>query len=181
MRIISGSAGGRRLASPPGRRTRPTSDRVREALFSILGPMGDAVVVDGFAGSGALGLEALSRGASLAYFFEISRQVVGVIEENVRRVGLEERAVVARVSFVQGLEHVVEGTPDLWFLDPPYNSGLAREGLEAMRDQKEKVTKGALVVVECDRGEEIGEVDRFAVEDERIYGGTKLVLLRVAR
>src|ERR671934_2307496 len=97
MRVVAGRFGGRRLRAPRGRDTRPTSDRVREALFSILGPMEDARVLDLFAGSGALGIEALSRGAAHATFVERDRAAADVIRRNLATVGAEARAtVVAR-------------------------------------------------------------------------------------
>lgn len=178
MRIISGTARGRRLKTPPSQAIRPTTDRVREALFSILGSIEGAVVVDAFAGSGALGLEALSRGAGRCYFFDTSRQAVEVIQENVERVGVEDRSVVRECSLVTGIETVVEDTPDLWFFDPPYDTSLAAQGLEAMASTPDKVTPGALVVWESGRDEEIPQAAGFEVVDSRRYGSTRLVFFR---
>src|SRR5690349_16037799 len=92
MRIVAGEFRGRRLSAPPGARTRPTADRVREALFSILGAIEGMRVADVFAGSGALGIEALSRGAAHATFVERDRRAAEVIERNVASVGAEERS-----------------------------------------------------------------------------------------
>lgn len=178
MRIISGIARGRRLRSPASARVRPTEDRVREAIFSVIGSVEGAVVVDGFAGSGALGLEALSRGAGEAYFFDISHQAIEVINENIARVGVGDRARVFKQSFLRGLEDLVEGTPDLWFLDPPYDRGLVVQSLEAMAKAEDRVTKGALVVVEAADGEEIVDVGGFVIEDRRRYGSTQVIFLR---
>lgn len=178
MRIIGGTAGGHRLVSPDTDRIRPTSDRVREALFSMLGPIDGAVVVDGFAGAGTLGLEALSRGAERCYLFDYSHRAIDTIAENARRTGLEDRAMISRCSFVRGLDDVVEGTPDLWFLDPPYHSTLAREALEAMEKSEQKVTPGALVVWESRIDEEVPDLTRFALTRQRDYGTTRLTFLR---
>lgn len=178
MRIIAGTAGGLRLQSPPTDRIRPTGDRVREALFSMLGDLRDTVVVDAYAGAGALGLEALSRGARRCYFFDTSREAIDIIRENVDRTGFEERAVVRRCSFRRGLDRVVEGTPDLWLFDPPYGTSLAREGLEAMQAAESVVTPGALVVWESDRDEEIPSVDDFECSHTREYGRTRLAFFR---
>ena len=181
MRIIAGQARGRRLASPSDDKIRPTTDRVRESLFSILGDVTDAEVVDGFAGTGALGLEAMSRGARRCFFFDSSREAIATIRENARRVGVEARSVVRRCTFEQGLERFVEGTPDLWFLDPPYETGLAEQALQAMEEAEDRVTQGALVVWESARNEEIPELDSFELERERTYGSTRIVLLRCVR
>lgn len=178
MRIIAGTAKGRRLASPPTRKTRPTTDRIRESLFSIIGDVTDAVVVDAFAGSGALGLEALSRGARKCFFFDTSRAAVKTVRENIGRVGVEEKAVLRRCSFERGLTRFVEGTPDLWFFDPPYGTSLAKRGLRAMISAPDKVTPGALVVWESGGDEEIPSFPEFAIVDTREYGTTRLVFLR---
>lgn len=177
MRIISGTARGRRLKSPPTKKVRPTTDRVRESLFGILGDLHGVVVVDGFAGSGALGLEALSRGAAQAYFFDTSRVACQIVEENASILGFEERALIKRCTFVEGLS-AVKGTPDLFFIDPPYGTELAREALEKMSAAPETVTAGALVVWESGRDEPMPEVEAFEVVDERIYGSTRIVFLR---
>ena len=178
MRIIAGTARGRRLKSPTSNSIRPTGDRVRESLFSMLGDLKGAVVVDAFAGTGALGLEALSRGAEKAYFFDVSKEAIETIEENVRRVDVEQRATVKRSDFIEGLVTTVTGTPDLFFFDPPYGSDRAARGLEAMIGQTETVTPGALVVWESGVDEEIPIVEGFEVVDEREYGTTRLVFFR---
>lgn len=178
MRIIAGRAKGRRLKSPPGREVRPTTDRIRESLFSMLGDLEGAVFVDAFAGSGALGLEAMSRGAKRGYFFDTSRRAIATVRENATRVGVEEQVVVRQCSFRQGLSNVVEGTPDLWFFDPPYGSSLAREGLNAMAECETKVTPGALVVWESSKEEEMLEIRRFEIASEKIYGRTRLIFFR---
>src|SRR5881394_1213907 len=119
MRIIAGEWGGRRLAAPPGRDTRPTSDRVREALFSILGPLDGARVLDLFAGSGALGLEALSRGAAQATLVERAPAALRALRENVAEVVAADARAYLRAAREQGAQY------DLVFLDPPYNAAAA--------------------------------------------------------
>lgn len=118
MRIVAGTRKGARIFAPAGARTRPTSDRVREALYSILGPIDDARVLDLFAGSGALGLEALSRGASSAVFVEDDRAAVQAIERNIAKLTLSGASVV-RTDALRFLAGATE-TYDLVFLDPPY-------------------------------------------------------------
>ncbi|TXD43676.1 16S rRNA (guanine(966)-N(2))-methyltransferase RsmD [Lujinxingia vulgaris] len=178
MRIIAGSARGRKLASLPTDAIRPTSDRVRESLFSILGDVHDLVVVDGFAGSGALGLEAISRGARRAYFFDRSGRSTALIKENAQRTRAGRRAIIERCTFNQGLEeHLGQETPDLWFLDPPYHTTLAHKALEKMTTSP-RVTAGALVVWESDVDEAVPHTPAFELEDERIYGRTRIQFLR---
>jgi len=178
MRIIAGSAKGHKLSTFAGDRIRPTTDRVRESLFSMLGNIEGAAVVDGFAGSGALGLEALSRGASIGYFFDDSRQAIETVTDNAQRTGLTERSRIHQCTFELGLRQIVEGTPDLWFVDPPYHTDLARRALVAMSQATSVVTPGALVVWESDRREELFDVEHFEVTRQREYGRTRLVFLR---
>jgi 16S rRNA (guanine966-N2)-methyltransferase len=123
MRVVAGTHRGRRLSAPPGLQVRPTSDRVREALFSILGPVTGARVLDLFAGSGALGIEALSRGAGSAVFVDSDPVAAGAVRENLARLGLE-----AGVHRQDALAFLGRSPPapgeafDLVFLDPPYSS-----------------------------------------------------------
>ena len=121
MRVIAGRLGGRRLSAPRGRGTRPTSDRVREALFSVLGDIEGAVVLDLYAGTGALGIEALSRGARRAVFVENARPALAALEENIATLGLEGEARVIAQPVLRAVELVVrEGPFDLVLIDPPY-------------------------------------------------------------
>ncbi|HEY3018582.1 MAG TPA: 16S rRNA (guanine(966)-N(2))-methyltransferase RsmD [Solirubrobacteraceae bacterium] len=167
MRIVAGEWGGRRLVAPPGRATRPTSDRVREALFSILGPLAGERVLDLFAGSGALGLEALSRGAARATLVERAPAALRALRANVEALGASADVVAAdartflRSAREQGAEY------DLVFLDPPYRAAtrLGRDlGLELV------LADGARVVAESDRRSplDLG----IPVTDERRYGDT---------
>ncbi len=178
MRIIAGEAKGRRLVGPKSDRVRPTGAKVREALFSMIGDLRDTVVVDAFAGTGALGLEALSRGARLCYFFDPSREAISIIKENIARVGVEDRAKLYRCDFERGLKEIVEGTPDLWFFDPPYGTSLAERGLRAMASAPDIVTPGALVVWESSTSEELFEIEQFEIAEQREYGTTRLIFFR---
>jgi 16S rRNA (guanine(966)-N(2))-methyltransferase RsmD len=118
MRVIAGEFRSRKLASPPGLATRPTPDRLRESLFSILQPhIEGTVFLDAYAGSGAVGIEALSRGAKSAIFVERSRAAVEVLKENLRALGLEPRAQVFTGKAAHVLSHAAA---DIVFLDPPY-------------------------------------------------------------
>ncbi|MFZ6004894.1 MAG: 16S rRNA (guanine(966)-N(2))-methyltransferase RsmD [Actinomycetota bacterium] len=126
MRVISGVARGRKLVAPAGSTTRPTSDRVREATFNALGSLGavvDATVLDLFAGSGALGIEALSRGAAHATFVDQDKEAIRAIEENLAACGLAQQATVVSSSIDRYLSQSRAARFDLALVDPPYDWG----------------------------------------------------------
>jgi 16S rRNA (guanine966-N2)-methyltransferase len=178
VRVVAGSAGGRRLSAPPGTDTRPTTDRVREAVFNALGSLGvvdGAAVVDLYAGSGALGIEALSRGARHAHFVESDRRAADVIEENLATVSLLDRATVVR----RAVEVAITELPaplDLVLADPPYAfdgwSGLLDQLLPLLGD-------GAVVVAESDRPLTLPA--GWEKVRERTYGGTVVLFARPPR
>jgi 16S rRNA (guanine966-N2)-methyltransferase len=173
VRIIAGQWRGRPLVAPKGQDTRPTADRVREALFSMLasrlGSFEGLQVADLFAGSGALGLEALSRGAAHCIFVEIDRRAVDAIKSNLAALGASGE-VLARNA-----EHAALPAPaDLAFLDPPYGSGLAPAVLARLA-----VAPGGLVSVETGRAETVA-AEGYELEAERKYGKAKITLLRKA-
>jgi 16S rRNA (guanine(966)-N(2))-methyltransferase RsmD len=172
MRVIAGRLGGRRLLAPVGRRTRPTSERVREALFSMLGPMDGLRVLDLFAGSGALGIEALSRGATHAVFVERAAGALSALRANLAALDLRgELAIVRRAEAVGVLRTARERgeTYDLVFLDPPYRNAarLARQLSDPLPGV---LAPGARVIVESDRRGPL-ELD-LPLADERRYGDT---------
>ena len=177
MRIISGSARGRRLAAPKGDRVRPTTDRVRESLFSILGDVRGDVVVDGFAGTGALGCEALSRGAKECVFVDVHQASVALVRENVGRIDAKDRSRVLKGSFPKVVGGIA-GEVDLVFLDPPYGKdALVGECFEAMA-QASCVVEGTLVVLEQEVDDALPEHEGFACEDTRVYGRTRVTWWR---
>jgi 16S rRNA (guanine966-N2)-methyltransferase len=148
MRIIAGTHRGRRLAAPKGEATRPTSDRAREALFSILGPVDDASVLDLFAGSGALGLEALSRGARRCVFAETDGAACRIIKQNLSTLGLTGALVLQRdaLSVLRDEAHA-KRRHELVLLDPPYERWAALEPRLATL-LPPVIAEGGLVVVE---------------------------------
>jgi 16S rRNA (guanine966-N2)-methyltransferase len=174
LRIVAGAWGGRRLQAPPGRATRPTGDRVRAALFSILGPRVDgARVLDLFAGSGALGLEALSRGAAAATFVDNAPAAITAVRANAEALG-----AVADVQRGDARAYLRAASArhrqyDLVFLDPPYRMA-GRLGSELSAALPAVLAPGALVVVESDRREPLA-LD-LPLEDERRYGDTLIRL-----
>jgi 16S rRNA (guanine966-N2)-methyltransferase len=172
VRVIAGRFGGRRLAAPPGAATRPTSDRVREAFFSILGPLDDAEVLDLYAGSGALGIEALSRGAARAVFVERDARAAGVLRRNLEALGLgSQEARVVRSDVLAALRDACERgeTYSLVLCDPPYRlaAGLGGPLSEALAPV---LGPDARVVTESDRREPL-DLDLPRI-DERRYGDT---------
>jgi 16S rRNA (guanine966-N2)-methyltransferase len=177
MRIIAGEWRGRPLVAPQGRATRPTSDRAREGLFSMLasrlGSFEGLRVADLFAGTGALGLEALSRGAAFCLFVDNDREAVAAIKRNLERLGAADRGDVQ----AQGVEHSPPPPRpfDLVFLDPPYRSGLEEAALERLAEPA-WVAPGGLVSVETAGA--LAPPAAFAVEADRKFGKAHLHLLR---
>jgi 16S rRNA (guanine966-N2)-methyltransferase len=167
VRVIAGELGGRRLAAPPGTATRPTSDRVREATFGALTSLGvldGAVVLDGFAGSGALGIEALSRGAATCTFVERDRAALATLRTNLRSLGLgPDRATV-----VPGDVAAVTGRWDLALLDPPY----------AFAGWGHLLGRLHAAVAVCESGTPIAPPAGWAVVRQKAYGATVVTILR---
>jgi 16S rRNA (guanine966-N2)-methyltransferase len=187
MRIVGGRHRGRRLVAPPGDTVRPTSDRAREALFDILShghfaaegiPFAEKAVLDAFAGTGALGLEALSRGAAEAVFFEQKREALSVLRQNVSKLGETARARILPYDATRppraGIQCAVV------FIDPPYRSGLAAPALEAI-EAAGWLLPGALAVLEIGARDEASPPAGFALVDDRVYGTARLVFLRHGR
>jgi 16S rRNA (guanine966-N2)-methyltransferase len=171
VRIIAGRWRGRTIAAPAGQATRPTADRVREALFSMLasrlGSFEGLKVADLFAGSGALGLEALSRGAAHCTFVETDRAAVDAIRKNLAALGAEADILSVPAEHARIADEI-----NLAFLDPPYGSGLAPAALSRL-----PLAPGALASVETARGEAVA-VEGFEEEAIRTYGKARITLLR---
>jgi len=186
MRIVGGKLKGRLLVSPKGEGTRPTSDRVREALMSFLvdrlgSDLGGAVTLDLFAGSGALGFEALSRGASRAVLVEKDRAALQTIASNVATLGVTDRVtVVGSDALAAGLKRVQTMGPfALLFCDPPYriDQGKVARALEAL-GRSGAIADGAALAWEHSAGGAVPEPAGFAQERTYRYGDTAVTLLR---
>jgi 16S rRNA (guanine966-N2)-methyltransferase len=178
MRVIAGRLGGRRLKAPKGTATRPTSDRVREALFAMLGDVEGASVLDLFAGSGALGIEALSRGAHSAVFIERNPGAARVLSDNLNALGISgEEGEVRRIDAFAGLRsaQVIKETYDLVFIDPPYRQA-PEWGIELSAMLPSLLTPDARVVVESDRRAPL-EL-QIPIERDRRYGDTSITIHR---
>ena len=179
MRIVAGQWRGRALSAPSGTVTRPTSDRVRQALFDILlhapwagrACVDDAVVLDVFAGTGAMGLEALSRGAAKAVFVEQDRAALVSLRANIAACRAEDRCQVLAMDVAR----VPAGeAASLVFLDPPYGAGLIGVALARLREVG-RIAPAALVVAETGRDEAALEVDALA---ERTHGAARVTVWR---
>ncbi|MDX6515582.1 MAG: rRNA (guanine966-N2)-methyltransferase [Gaiellaceae bacterium] len=171
MRIIAGAKRGHGIAAPKGKDTRPTSDRVRESTFSLIGPVDDATVLDLFAGSGALGLEALSRGARSCTFVESSRDACKVIEANLAKLQLTGARVVCQ-SVTQALR-AESRLYDLILVDPPYAMFATFQPLLAER-LPALLSPDGLVVVESDQRDEPDLP--LAMRTSRRYGSSRVTL-----
>jgi len=178
VRVIAGTLGGRRLKAPRGTTTRPTSDRVKEALFALLGDIAGARVLDLFAGAGGLGIEALSRGAARAVFIERDQRALRALRENVRALGLGAARAEVRAGDVLALLRTARGraeTYDLVFIDPPYSraSDLGRELSLLLAPLLELEAR---IVVESDRRAPLQL--QAQLERERTYGDTSIMIHR---
>ena len=156
MRIIAGELKGRKLSVPRDESVRPTAEKVREAVFSMLQMyLPDAVVVDLFAGTGSLGLEALSRGARRAYFVDRDRQSIALVKDNVMSCRMEERSVILCADYASALDRIHDKA-DIVFLDPPYRAGLMEDCLSRLA-VSDLLPEGGIVVAEHGREEILPE------------------------
>ena len=184
MRVVGGKNRGRRLLAPPGTKVRPTSDRAREALFNILAhgqfavtgmPFAEGIVLDAFAGSGAFGLEALSRGAAEAVFIEQDRDALAALKKNIEALGESARARVLPSDATRPPRAMYPCA--VAFLDPPYRSGLAGPALAAL-EAAGWLAPGALSIVEIAAIEELTLPPGFSLVGGRVYGAARLLFLR---
>ena len=184
MRVVGGKLRGRALSAPASRAIRPTSDRLRETIFDILASrhperLEGARVVDLFAGSGALGIEAISRGATFALFVDNGTEARALLRGNIEALALGGVTRIWRADATK-LGRAPAGPPfDLAFLDPPYGQGLAAPALASLVSGG-WLGLGALVVVEESAKAEIAAPEGLRLLDERTYGDTKLVFLEHA-
>ncbi|MBQ6325396.1 MAG: 16S rRNA (guanine(966)-N(2))-methyltransferase RsmD [Clostridia bacterium] len=181
MRIISGEAKGRTLYAPQGGQTRPTSDKIRGSVFNIIGSrVADARVLDLFGGTGALALEALSRGADSAVIADAARAAVQVIERNARAVlqeGFDRRVQILRADYRTAIDKA-EGVFDLVFLDPPYRMAEAYGDALSRLAAAGKLGVDCLIVMERLKSNEIKIPARFERYDVRAYGDTAVEFVR---
>ncbi len=183
MRVISGVARGTHLDTLKGENTRPTLDRVKESLFNIINSeLEDSVILDLFSGSGAIGIEALSRGAKLAIFCDNSKEAIKIIKQNIEKVRMKDKSVVYLSDFQVALKKVKTENikPDIIFLDPPYKSNGIIKSLELMLSL-DILKEDTLIIAETDEKQrilqEIKSID-LDVNDTRKYGRVYLIFLK---
>jgi len=181
MRIVAGTHRGRRLETPPDERIRPTSDRIRESLFNILRHRLDGFAgkraLDAFAGTGALGLEALSRGVDSVAFIDRSRDSLALCRRNAISLGLDSRSSFHLADLTRPPQ--AQAPCDLVLLDPPYGEGLASIALTAL-DAAGWLGKDVLAVIEADKAQPEVTPAGFTVIDSRDYGRTRISILERA-
>jgi len=186
MKIVSGRLRGRNIATPTGRNTRPTSNQTRESIFNILGhadwsaPLDGAIAADIFAGSGALGLEAVSRGADFCLFVETEPKARAAIRTNIEKMGLFgctrlHRHDATKLKIAPGN---LRGAFTHIFMDPPYNKGLWRPVLSRLARQN-LIADNGVIILEVSAEEEIN-LSGYEILDERIWGAAKVLFLKLA-
>lgn len=184
MRIISGKARGTKLYSLEGENTRPTLDRIKEALFNIItSEIAESVVLDLFAGSGALGLECLSRGAEKVVFCDSSKEAITILEKNIEKTRMQEKSIIVQADFKKCLNTQKE-TFDIILIDPPYKTSFAKEAIVLIL-QNNKLNPNGLIVIETDELERVQKEiqleeklkEAIEIKSIREYGRVKLMFL----
>lgn len=183
MRVISGSARGTTLHSIDNISTRPTLDRVKESLFNIIqNQIEDATVLDLFAGSGAIGIEFLSRRAEKAYFCDSSQKAIEMIETNLEKTKLQDKAVVLNKDYLDCIEELKNIKFDVIFLDPPYKEEFSIEALKKI-SRLHMLQNDGIIIIETDEPErDIREINNIEINykmyDLRKYGRVSLIFLK---
>lgn len=178
MRIVAGEFKGRKLQTPENNQIRPTSEKVKEALFSIIAPdIYEAVCVDLFAGTGNLGLEALSRGAAKCYFGDNSRTSIEIVRQNVAHCRAEERAVIYFGSYEKVLNKIYEPV-DIFFLDPPYREGLYEDCFSRIRELELLAEDGMIIAEHSTADAFPDQLAGFTKVKERKYGSMTITIYR---
>lgn len=181
MRVISGTARGTKLSSIESIKTRPTLDRVKESLFNILqDKIKDKIILDLFAGSGALGIEALSRGAQKAYFCDINYDAIKILKQNLDKTKLTQKAIIINKDYKIALKQIPDKI-DIAFLDPPYKMDFAINSIKQMLNLN-LISKESLLIVETDEItrdiEEIEKITDLEIIDKRKYGRANLIFIK---
>jgi len=175
MRVISGTAKGHKLKSLDGMATRPTADKIKESLFNILLPIiSDTYVLDLFAGTGSIGIEALSRGAEFAVFIDKNPSAVKIIRENLIHTKLQDKSKIYNADYKKYINNIYDGERafDIIFIDPPYNKGLIIPAMQLIGEKK-LLSPDGLIVVEHGKEENIPEqIGDFKAIRKQDYGRT---------
>lgn len=182
MRVIAGTARSMPLKTPEGPNTRPTTDRIKETLFNMLHwDVQGAVFVDLFSGSGAIGIEALSRGARKVYFVENASKALDCIRQNLTFTNLQNHAIVIKQDACSGLSGIAEETVDIIFMDPPYGHGYEKNVMAVLKDRS-YVTEDTVIIVEASLDTDFSWLDEmgFSLEKEKRYKTNKHVFIKRA-
>ncbi len=177
MRVIAGELRGRKIKAPDGLHTRPTTDRVKESIFSMIYPyLMDSIVLDLFAGSGNLGIEALSRGAQKSYFVENNKKSLEVVKENLSTLGLLDQSVVLLADAMKALKELdLKGEKfDIIFLDPPYMKGFIIPCIEAIEENKLLNVDGIVVIEHNVEDVLPNDIGKLLKTKDRRYGDTNI-------
>lgn len=180
MRVIAGRARSLKLKTPQGTDTRPTTDRIKETLFNMIqGDIPGCIFIDLFAGSGGIGIEALSRGAAHAYFVENAKEAVQCIQENLSFTKFSDSATLLKQDVFVALSAIHEKEADLIFMDPPYQSGIHKMLLEALKGQP-YVTENTVLIMEAEKKTsfDFAQEAGFYVVKEKVYKTNKHVFLQ---
>lgn len=180
MRVIAGTARSLPLKTPKNMDTRPTTDRIKETLFNILQPyLLDSVFIDLFSGSGAIGIEAISRGARKSYFVEQDKEACECIVDNLKFTKFTESSVLLKQDVFSALYHIFEKEADVIFLDPPYGKEYEKKVLDALKDVK-YVTDNTVIVIEADLHTDFSYTKElgFEIFKQKVYKTNQHVFLR---
>lgn len=180
MRIIGGKAKGTKLYTLEGEKTRPTLDRVKESLFNIIqSDIQDSIFLDLFAGSGAIGLEAVSRGAKKAILCDSSKQAIEIIKKNIEKTHLQEKTELYQMEFEKLLENKIQEKIDIIYIDPPYATNFVYQAIKLII-KKDIVNEQSVIIVETDQEQKIlKQIEDLEVKivDKRKYGRAHLIFL----
>lgn len=180
MRVIAGTARSLKLKTPEGQDTRPTTDRIKETLFNILqNRIPGSIFIDLFAGSGGIGIEAISRGAEHVYFVENAREAISCIQENLIFTKLTDKATLIKQDVIGALSLIKEKEADLIFMDPPYHADCEKQVFSAL-SQQTYVTEETLIIVEAQLEKEFDFLEQlgFAVIKEKKYKTNQHIFVR---
>ena len=180
MQVIAGTARRLLLKTLPGTETRPTSGQIKETLFNILQPeIEGSRFLDLFAGSGGIGIEALSRGAEKAYFVDTDKTAIGCIEYNLKHTKLFDKSMVLKSDAISALSYNIREAADVIFADPPYGQGFDEQVLAAAARSK-AVTEDTLIVIEEEKDHDFSYAEEmgFDIVKEKVYKSNKHVFLR---
>ena len=184
MRIISGTARGTKLYTLEGKTTRPTLDRVKESLFNIIqNDIIDTVFLDLFSGSGAIGLEAASRGAKKVILCDKSEEAINIINKNIEKTHLKEKTELYNLDYKTLLETKIKEELDVIYIDPPYDTNFAIRALELIIEKQLTNENGTIIIETDDENRIIKELEKLKIKitDKRKYGRAILIFLKIGK